>query len=226
MLFLVDLKLKIIFGWSAKSGCSHIKKIFYFLQNNKLDNAIHINQEFNQDLPHDIENYNTIIFSRNPYKRIISGFLNKYNANGECRNLWKNESITFSKFVDELIKNDFKKVDKHHFTQQTSEKFNKDILLRSKCLTFYDIENIDYQYIESLYHKSIPNELINFKGPHKREKYNISFPQEKVYDLDINIYYNYDVSIEQFYNEEIILKIYYFYKNDFDFFKENGINYL
>ena len=32
MFFLVDTNKKIIFGWSAKCGCSHIKTIFWFLQ--------------------------------------------------------------------------------------------------------------------------------------------------------------------------------------------------
>lgn len=30
------------------------------------------------EIPNDIENYITILFSRNPYKRVVSGFLNKY----------------------------------------------------------------------------------------------------------------------------------------------------
>ena len=38
MRFLVDNIRKIIFGWSAKCGCSHIKYIFWFLQNNNIDN--------------------------------------------------------------------------------------------------------------------------------------------------------------------------------------------
>ena len=37
MYFLVDNKKKIIFGWSAKCGCSHIKYIYYFLQNDNIE---------------------------------------------------------------------------------------------------------------------------------------------------------------------------------------------
>ena len=33
MLFFVDKKNLIIFGWSAKCGCTHIKFLYYFLQN-------------------------------------------------------------------------------------------------------------------------------------------------------------------------------------------------
>jgi hypothetical protein len=64
---------KIIFGWNAKCGCSHIKTIFWFLKTDNLENLIHTTKEKNQ-IPNDIENYTTIIFIRNPYKRIIRIF--------------------------------------------------------------------------------------------------------------------------------------------------------
>lgn len=43
MYFLVDFEKKIIFGWSAKSGCSHIKNIYLFLQGKNIKNNIHLN---------------------------------------------------------------------------------------------------------------------------------------------------------------------------------------
>ena len=36
MYFLIDNKNLIIFGWSAKCACTHIKSIYYFLQNDKI----------------------------------------------------------------------------------------------------------------------------------------------------------------------------------------------
>ena len=231
MHFLVDKKLKIIFGWSAKCGCSHIKKIFWFLQNNKIDNKIHTVKE-RLILPNDIENYTTILIIRNPYERIISGFLNKYNKIGELRPLWKSKTLTFNEFTDELIKFNWKKVDKHHFTPQTTETFDKNIILKSKSLKIYDIKNIDYKYIEELYNNNnnnnknikIPKELLEFKGGHERKSFNKSF-ENYVYDLDIMEYYDYDVDKKYFYNDDIKNKIYNFYKNDFIFFKEYGFDY-
>ena len=223
MHFLVDKKLKIIFGWSAKCGCSHIKKIFWFLQNNKTDNKIHTNKD-TSILPNDIENYTTILIIRNPYERIISGFLNKYNINGPLRNLWKSKIITFSQFTDELIKNKWEKIDKHHFTPQTTELFDKNIILKSKSLKIYDIKNIDYKYIEELYNTKIPEELLEFKGGHERKTFNKSF-KNYIYDLDIMEYYNYNVDKKYFYNDDIKNKIYNFYINDFIFFKEYGFDY-
>jgi len=222
MFFLIDDNHKVIFGWSAKCGCSHIKRIFWFLQNDKVDNQIHTPKDYN-DLPDDITNYTIIIIGRNPYKRIISGFLDKYKKEGQFVHLWKYESITFTMFIDELIKNDWKMIDNHHFTQQTSEAFDKKII-ESKCIKCYDIENIDYNYIEELYDIKLPEILLHKKTGHERKKYESDF-SEYVYDLDMNKYYDFNIDMKYFYNEELKNKIFNFYETDFIFFKEFGIDY-
>ena len=220
----VDNHKKIIFGWSAKCACSHVKKIFWFFQNGKTDNVIHTIKDI-MPLPDNIKDYITILFIRNPYKRIVSGFLNKYNnSNGQYRNKWKYDTITFSMFVDELLNNNWTMIQQHHFTPQTSESFDQDKILLSKNILIYDIEKIDYELIGSLFGKKIPNELIEFKGGHARQTYNKVF-KKNVYDLDIGYYYNYDVHIEKFFNEDIKKKVYLFYKNDFRIFKQIGFNY-
>jgi hypothetical protein len=178
MFFLVDTNKKIIFGWSAKCGCSHIKEIYWFLQTNNLNNLIHTDKDYNNNLPNDIENYTTIIIIRNPYKRIISGFLDKYKKNGECRYLWKDSVLSFSQFVDKLINYDWKTIHYHHFTQQTTEKFDKIILL-SKIIKFYDIGKIDYEYIEQLYNKKIHKYILNKKHGH-----------ERLLNVNVESYYN------------------------------------
>jgi hypothetical protein len=192
MHFLVDKKLKIIFGWSAKCGCSHIKEIFYFLQNDNINNKIHTTSDVNP-LPIDIENYTTIIISRNPYKRVVSGFLDKYSDNGQFRKMWNYSTISFSIFVDELIKQNWKMIDKHHFTPQTTERFHAKIL-NSKCIKCYDIENIDYKYIENLYNKKLPEILLNKRQGHERKQYSSNF-NTPVYNLNINEYYTFNVEI-------------------------------
>lgn len=226
MFFLVDNNKKIIFGWSAKCGCSHIKYIYWFLQTDNTTTEIHTKLDKNI-LPKDIENYTTLIFSRNPYNRIVSGFLDKYKKTGEYRHYWKYPTLTFSQFVDELVKSNWKIINKHHFTPQTSEDFNGKILL-SKIIKFYDISNIDYQYIEQLYNKKIPECIINKKYGHERKLHiNINECFDKyVYDLNIDEYIDYNIDIKYFYNEEIKEKVFNFYINDFNFFYENGINYI
>ena len=226
MFFFVDTNKKIIFGWSAKCGCTHVKDIFRFLQTDNLYNLLHTPNDYNELLPNDIENYTTIIFIRNPYKRIISGFLDKYKKNGEFRHLWNDLFLSFSQFVDKLTNYD-KQIEYHHFTPQTTEKFDKKILL-SKIIKFYDIGKIDYEYIEQLYNKKIPECIINKKHGHERLlsvntecHYN-----DYVYDLNIDDYIDYNIDINYFYNQDIREKVFNFYINDFTFFKENGIDYI
>jgi len=222
MYYLIDNKNCIIFGWSAKCGCSHIKSIFWFLQNDSIENPIHTNLDIN-NIPDNIEKYTTIIICRNPYKRLVSGFLDKYNKNGSFRHLWKNNELTFTQFVNEIIKRNWSVIEEHHFIPQTEECFDIK-LLKSKCIKCYDIENIDYKYIEGLYNKEIPNILINKKYGHERLKYNKLF-NDNVYDLDMDKYYNYDVDIKLFYNDQLKNDVFNFYKKNFDFFNNFGINY-
>ena len=225
MFFLVDTNKKIIFGWSPKCGCSHLKYIFWYLETYNLENKIHTPRD-RRPLPNDIENYITIIIIRNPYKRIISGFLDKYKKNGEFRYLWKDSVLSFSQFVDKLINYDWKTINKHHFTPQTTQNFDKKILL-SKIIKFYDIGKIDYEYIEQLYNKKIPECLINKKIGHER-LFNVNverYYNKYVYDLHIDDYINYNINTKYFYNEEINKKVFNFFINDFIFFKENGFDY-
>jgi len=226
MFFLVDTNNRVIFGWTAKCGCSHIKNIFWFLQTDNLENLIHTPRDCNR-LPNDVENYTTIIFIRNPYKRIISGFLDKYRKGGEYRFMWKNSFLSFSQFVDKLINYDWETIDIHHFTPQTTEYFDEKILL-SKIIKFYDIGKIDYEYIETLYNKKIPECIINKKLGHERI-YQIktdNYFNKYVYNLHIDNYVDYIIDTKYFYNEEIREKVFNFYINDFSFFKKNGIDYI
>jgi len=224
MFYLIDYHQQIIFGWSAKCGCTHIKKIYYFFLNGEIDAAIHRNHEYVRDLPNDIENYTIVIISRSPYKRIVSGFLNKYRIDGAFRKSWKKDTITFSTFVDEVVRKNWEVIDKHHFIPQTREKFNEEKIMRAKCVKCYDILCIDYEYIEGLYNKKIPESLLDFKGPHVRKKYDVDF-NKPVYDLSMEDYYEYNVDLSCFYNEELKSKVYSFYENDFIFFNKLGIDY-
>jgi hypothetical protein len=226
MFFLIDSNKKIIFGWSAKCGCSHVKNIFKFLQNNKIDNQIHCHTDCNK-LPSDIENYTTLIFVRNPYKRITSGFLDKYQMCGQFRHLWTYPNLSFTKFVDELVKHNWNMIDHHHFTPQTSEHFDTRVC-NSKIFKVYDIEKIDYKYIENLYNTKIPENVINKQYGHERYRF---IQEEKVFNtcvsnLSIDEYVKCTVDIKYLYNEKIKKKIFEFFKNDFTFFKENGIDFI
>lgn len=216
MYFLVDPKNKIIFGWSAKCGCTHVKYLFWYLLDIP-DPKIHRPEE-NGDLPADIENYTTIIFVRDPYKRLVSGFLNKYKPDGRFRHLWKQPMLTFSMFVEKLEQKCWDIIDKHHFLPQTANHFSMRVL-ESKVFKCYDIENIDYDFIGQLYGKAIPDEIINKRGSHQRilniDKDDIF--EEYVYDINLNDYVHKNVDYKYFYSDRLKKITYEFYKDDFEF---------
>jgi hypothetical protein len=224
MLFLIDEDQKIIFGWSAKCGCTHVKYIYWWLKNGNIDGFRHGIDE-RHSLPSDMENYTAILIIRNPYEKVASGFIDKYGKDGEFVKLWKRDNITFSTFVEELQKNDWIMVDEHHFTPQTSEGFDIEALKKSKCLKVYDVKCIDYAFIEKLYCKKIPENVLKFRGPHVRKTSIETFDKETVEDIDISEYYDYNVEYKQFYTNAIKNTIYTFYQNDFLFFKELGFDY-
>uniref|UniRef100_A0A6C0DZA4 Sulfotransferase domain-containing protein n=1 Tax=viral metagenome TaxID=1070528 RepID=A0A6C0DZA4_9ZZZZ len=224
MRFLVDSKNKVILGWSPKCGCSHIKYIFWFLQNNKINNQIHTDKDTNK-LPKNIEQYTTIIISRNPLKRLVSGFLDKYKIDGEYRHLWNNDIITFNMFIQELTKTNWQKIDHHHFSPQTAEDYDPKIL-QSKIIKCFDIENIDYEFIEKLYNKKIPTIILQKKLGHERKKNYENTVDNYVYDLDMKQYYAYNVETKYFYNEELKKLVKEFYDADYRLFSYLGIDYL
>jgi hypothetical protein len=223
MYFLTDNINKVIFGWSAKCGCSHIKKIFYYLTMNIFEDNLHIDYSGIKLLS---EEYKIFIFIRNPYERIISGFIHKYNDNGSYRKLWDNNiPLTFNNFVNELITDNYKMVEEHHFTPQLSEKWD-DSLYNHKNLKIYDINNIDYVYIEKLYNKKIPEILINFKGGHENKKELFDYPKNIViYNILQKDYIDKKPLTKNFYNEDIKNKILSFYKKDFEYFNSIGYKY-
>lgn len=225
MLFSVDDDNKIIFGWSAKCACTYIINMYWYLRTNNIENTIHTKIDVN-DLPSDIKNYTTIIFIRNPYKRVVSGFLDKYKKNGQYRYMWKYPTVKFSEFVDALINKDWNMVDCYHFTPQTGGHFNERIL-NSKVIKFFDIEKIDYSYIEKIYNKNIPESVKNKKTNHHRCFYvkEDKICDKYVYDLNIDEILDWNIDVKYFYNEDIKNKIFEFYKNDFMFFKKIGVDY-
>lgn len=227
MLFLIDDKLKIIFGWSAKCGCSHIKNMFYYLQSGVscgLNDYVHRGKGHDfQPLPENLSEYVLLLFIRNPYKRLVSGFLDKYGPKGEFRHLWDcTLSITFANFVDAIYNNDSRMIDNHHFTPQTSEHFCDRIKDHSKTF-IYDIENIDYSLIEHIFKKKIPDDVIKYRGPHQH-KYEIVIHYD-VYDLCIDDYCDCKPLLSCYINEDIYKKVYDIYNQDFLFLLERGFIY-
>jgi hypothetical protein len=222
MRFIVNEDKKIIFGWSPKCGCTHIKNMVYFLENKTLK-KIHLGLHDTNELPSNLEDYIIIIIIRNPYKRIISGILDKYKNTGELRHLWNIDTpLTFTNFIDKLLESNYDVVEHEHFSPQTSGWFIDEIKTHTKTL-IYDIENIDYDYIGSLYLKTISEEVIKFRGEHINKA--VEPLNESIFDRNIDEYSQYKIPLEFFYNEDLKSKILQIYKDDFDFFELKGFFY-
>jgi hypothetical protein len=196
MLFITDEVNKVVFGWSAKCGCTHIKKIFWYLKTTDENHKIHIPPEYSK-LPDDVENYTVVLFIRNPYERLVSVFLDTRIWSDN----WKEPTITFNAFLNELLTSRWEQIDRHHFTRQTSEFFHYQLLEKSKELMIYDINKIDYKCIEKVYNKKLPQSLIYFKGDHARIETELM--EEPVYGMNIELYSNYKVPTRFFYNDDL-----------------------
>ena len=228
MYFLVDNDNKTIFGWSAKCGCSHIKKLYQFLAKKK-EQFIHKQEYYGSPFPESFEGYVIIIILRNPYERIVSGYLDKYSLGGHYYDWWKTDTpLTYRNFVDEISKNTYKMIHRHHFTPQMSEdwgKFQKKLLNSGKPekVLVYDLAKIDYSYIEGRYGVKIPDDVLNFRGDHiNKRKEIIDYP---VYDLTQDDFADKKPLTACFYDEAIERKFHQFYKDDFAFAESNGLNY-
>lgn len=226
MFFLIDNKQKVIFGWSAKCGCSHVKKLFYYLSKDIDIDIVHSNrQKNNLEKIIDLSEYNIIIFVRNPYERLVSGFLDKYSPNGEYVKTWiKDEPLTFRNFVNEIYNNKFKIINEHHFTNQLSEGWNYRLANHEKLFVL-DIKSINYKLLERLYSKRIPDNIMNFRGDHVNNKPKVDLQDKKVYDLLQTEYQDVRPITRNFYNEDIKNQVNEIYKGDFYFFKFYGLSY-
>ena len=221
MYFLIGEKHKVLFGWNPKCGCTHIKRIRNFFEEDK--KGLHQKYEDNY-LPENIADYTIIILIRNPYKRIISGFLDKYRENGQYREKWLNKTpLTFANFVDEVVKQNYQEIDEHHFIPQLSKAFDRERLEKHQSVVIFDIENINYQYIENLFNKKIPDDLLNNRGSHANKQFEIiNYP---VYHQLQKDYSRYKPTTDSFYSVELKKKVYQFYQEDFEYFKKKGFNY-
>ena len=216
MYFLINHQKKIIFGWSAKCACSFIKRYFYQLNNIDDEKLIDIHYGSHGILNFNHSNYKIIIFVRNPYKRLISAFIDKYAKKKYTINI---KNLTFEKFINEMNKNGLKYIEKHHFSPQFSEAFNGNINIHK----VYDINNIDYNYINSLFNKKIDISKISRSdnNDNHKTKYNYNenyvaynIPIEHINEMKEKPHY------KCFYNKQIKIKIDKLYQIDIINFKK------
>lgn len=212
MYFVNDSKNKVIFGWSAKAGCTHIKKYFLMLTGkDNFGDDVHKDFFYKTKLPEDLTDYTVIFFVRNPYKRVISAYLDRFRFVHNINYCFRN----FLKIDPELF-------DYHHFCPQMSEQYDNDRPggVHIKPTHIYDIENIDYAHVNALFGVSGIGKEDIFQGTH------ISLYNPSVRQFVGNNSVLKDVPTYQyFYDTEIEKDVEDIYKKDFDFFREHGIEY-
>lgn len=248
MYFWTDHTRRIVFGWSMKCGCTHVKYLFHYLVSNGQDTdkqSVHTAKNIGRGgsasaliecLPSRIENYTVFLFVRNPFKRLVSGFLDKYrpseHGNSFADARWKHPTLTFSLFVNELEKREWKMVEQGHFEEQTASHFKPEIF-RAKELHCYDIEHIDYSQIETAFGTTIPAEVRNYRGDHTRD-ISVKSPASAstsisastiVADWELSTYFKQKVPVASFYTPDLKRRVREFYNADFYFAKLLGIDY-
>lgn len=183
MYYYIDKINKVIFGHSPKCGCSHVKTLIYYLCRNKSKENIEslkvgevhdkiktfsksVVTSYIMNTPEKID---VIIITRHPFKRLVSGFVDKYCKQGQYVNKWpKHIKRNLSNFVEQLEKRNWKIIDKHHFEPQSVNYINFTKFKNTKT-QFFDISNIDYNYISKIYNKKIPDAVINHTEGHERK---------------------------------------------------------
>jgi len=130
--FLVSHKYKFLLGWSAKCGCSSVKKWYLDVHNIKLpaDGNTHKligygDTEFSNidwGRPERYQNYGKFLVVRDPYRRLVSGFVNKYVNDEFKTDGWG----SFAEFLA-ILANDteFERIDLHHFPPQFTEEYSQ-----------------------------------------------------------------------------------------------------
>lgn len=236
MYFILDKERKVALGWSAKCGCTHIKSLYVMIQNINKDIDVHKYCRWGSiESVDNICDYTIILFIRNPYSRLVSGFVDKHGVWREDHQLKTvpNWELTFHKFVNILTKSIFtpqitltcdpEGIDYHHFTPQTTEKFCIDKIQQCKTLKVFDIENIDYDYLKDIFdfHGDLQNAGY---GPHKHVDKTNNYTHN-LYDVPVTDLVHEKYHYSEFYNKDIYEKVKEFYKNDLEFFAQHGFVY-
>lgn len=229
MRFLVDTQRKFMIGYTAKAGCTHLKHIFYYMRDGALHDDVHVVKltGLTKDVQDNIGAYTVLIVVRNPYERLVSGFLDKYHpVRGEFREKWGSGTLTFAEFVQALVAQDWERVDENHFAPQTQARRGVPsdwhaIVQRAKRCVVCDLKKIDYTLIERVYDKQIPADVLAFRGNHVH-KAQTKWTKRDVHTLDMAAYCDLKVPVQRFYPRAIKDNVDVFFAEDFAFAAQYG----
>lgn len=214
-------KYNYLIKWNAKCGCTLFRR--FFLELHKNDIKI-IDKEWENGLQSfKLSNYNNpiikhkILLTRNPYKRVVSMFTNKYLGRNTVDNLQKKFKINKNTFYDFVLKlKEFKDNNNWpdiHLTPQLFNYENNDILIKLE-----NFENIRQIYINMSFNdllQSVNNFLSKDYGyinkTDNRDNSNIFIGYKEYSDYYEGPWPDY----KYFYDEDIKKLVYEIYKKDF-----------
>ncbi len=234
MYFLVSHKYRYLMGWSAKCGCSSVKRWYLDTHGIKivsLDKPVYEaigygDTEYTHvdwKSPEKYREYKKYVTVRNPFSRLVSGFIDKYVLNKQFPNYgWQ----TFNGFLDALERDKyFNEVEKHHFCPQFSEAFT---LFDKAGFTFDNVlqlENLEFDLHKISANRGIP---ISRTPTANRTKYNVDeVPVSNVADLKISEFTAEKIpAFEYFYTRNNIRTVEKIYKTDFKMLNGLGVDYV
>lgn len=221
-------KYNYIIYWSAKSGCTYFRQLFLELHKNELvGNSSNLWHALESDFPipptiTNIDSIPKIVLCRNPYKRVVSMFCNKYcggPGHATLSSKFTLQKITFRQFVLKLqeLKNQQKinSTDIHIAEQSNGINFTNCHIVRLETFDESICEIYKKIGLESLIPKIemfiSKNTFIN-KTKRVAEETNVS---DKEYNINNTIFPGY----KNFYDKQLLDLVYEIYKNDFINFK-------
>lgn len=210
---------KLLILWSPKCGCSSLKDILHrYYKIEYIDNphGTSLDKKLkNKRLTDNYDNYKIMILYRNPYHRLVSGFINKYVDENKFEN--PPNCDCFLEFVN-ILYHKPELINKPHFSPQTSNiGYDFFLSLNQKIDIFIDTPNVNY--IADLL--SVKHIHKNCSNKNNSDKYTGNIPE---YLLDYNTIKKHQFNdYSKFYNNDIKQLVDKIYKTDFVFFKNNNI---
>lgn len=225
----LEKKTNVVFWFSQKAGCTYVKGLYLRYLGIDVVWPHQLPQEnlkqTNLHFKNTIESPVHILFVRNPYKRIVSGFLDKLTCKPDHpddeplfnQNYNIDDGTTFESFIKNLPQLNI--FNNEHFGPQLSKAYDPHITFDK----IFDIENIDRNYLDALFQTQA--EEPRYKGyfsmyqPYTQSKPAYELSIEEINKLD------YKPKYQQFYNPEIKQKVSEIFADDLRFFKDAGFNF-
>lgn len=186
------------------------------------------------------KNYNYLVISRNPYNRLVSGYIDKFLTGNFsllpfCKNVMKyyeremndNRRISFQELVEYLQKQNIDNIDGHFASQISLINIDSN----PELFKLEDINNIKDKLKLIGFENTLENYrkiyLYGWQKENIKEAYKLHYKDYYIFDelrgykpgyIDENGNNGIMPYYDNFYNEELRKKVYEIYKKDFKYF--------